>query len=253
MLIDTHCHLTDPAFDGDRGAVIGRAQEAGIDRLLVIESVLDRLPATLEWARGTPGISIAAGCHPHDASLWGSEVAEVVTTAWNDPVVVGAGEMGLDYHYDHSPREVQRDCFSRQLALAVEAGLPVIIHAREADDDVVAILSEQPDATVVLHSFSSGPVLMRAGLDRGWYFSFSGMITFRSWSDLDSVSLVPDDRLLVETDAPYLAPVPHRGRRNEPTFVAATAARLAEFRGTTPAHIAELTTANATRLFFGIR
>ncbi len=253
MLIDTHCHLTDPAFDSDRGSVIGRAEEAGIDRLLVVESVLDRLPATLEWARATPGVSIVTGCHPHDATLWGETVVGTVTGAWNDPIVVGAGEMGLDYHYDHSPREVQRDCFSRQLALAVEAGMPVVVHAREADDDVAAILAEQPGAAVVLHSFSSGAGLLRAGLDRGWYFSFSGMITFRSWSDLDSVSLVPDDRLLVETDAPYLAPVPHRGRRNEPAFVAATAARLAEFRGTTPARIADLTTANAARLFFGIR
>ncbi len=253
MLIDTHCHLTDPAFDSDRGAVIGRAMEAGVDRLLVIESVLDRLPATLQWARGAPEVSLATGCHPHDASIWGDATASVVTEAWRDPIVVGAGEMGLDYHYDHSPRQVQRGCFSRQLALAVEAGLPAIIHAREADADVVAILAEQPRAVVVLHSFSSGRALMEAGLERGWYFSFSGMITFRSWSDLDSVRLVPDDRLLVETDAPYLAPVPHRGRRNEPAYVPATAARLAELRDTSADRIAELTTANAVRLFFDRR
>jgi TatD DNase family protein len=253
MLIDSHCHLTDPAFDGDRGSVMGRAKEAGVDRLLVVESVLDRVADTLQWARSVSGVSLATGCHPHEASLWGPEVAALLQAAWQDHLVVGAGEMGLDYHYDHAPRDVQKKCFSEQLAMAVEAGLPAIIHAREADDDVVAILRERPTATVLLHSFSSGPTLLRAGLDDGWYFSFSGMITFRSWSDWDSVTRVPDERLLVETDSPYLAPVPHRGRRNEPSFVTATAARLAELRGTTAERIAELTTANAARIFAGIR
>jgi TatD DNase family protein len=163
---------------------------------------------------------------------------------------VAAGEMGLDYHYDHSPREVQQRAFREQLALAVACGRPVIIHAREADDDVAAILREQPRATVVLHSFSSGPVLRRAGLAEGWYFSFSGMVTFKKWDDPDTVRAVAENRLLVETDAPYLAPVPHRGKRNEPAFVAQVGQRLAELRGVSTASLAESTTANALRLFW---
>ena len=250
MLIDTHCHLADPAFAADREAVVARMGAAGVGRALVIESVLDQLDATLEWVADDPRLALATGCHPHDAAHWSPTLAERVARVWRHPAVRAAGEMGLDYHYDHSPRDVQRAVFRAQLALGVAAGLPIIIHAREADDDVVAILEEQPSATVVLHSFSSGPALREAGLARGWYFSFSGMVTFKSWHDLDAVTRVADDRLLVETDAPYLAPVPHRGRRNEPAYVAATAARIAALRGITPERLAALTTANAERLFW---
>ena len=158
--------------------------------------------------------------------------------------------MGLDYHYDHAPRSVQQDVFAEQLALATAAGMPVVIHAREADADVVAILRNQADATVVLHSFSSGPVLRDAGLEAGWYFSFSGMVTFKSWDQQDAMRAVASDRLLIETDAPYLAPVPHRGKRNEPSYVPAVARSLAEVRGTTFDEIAAVTTSNALRLFW---
>lgn len=250
MLVDTHCHLADPAFAADREVVVDRMRAAGVHRVMVIESVPAQLEATLDWAAAHPGVAVATGCHPHDAASWGPATRDALRAAWHHPLVRGAGEMGLDYHYDHAPRDVQRAVFAEQLAEAVAAGLPVVIHAREADADVAAILREQPDATVILHSFSSGAVLRDAGLDAGWYFSFSGMVTFKSWHDAETLRAVPDDRLLLETDAPYLAPAPHRGRRNEPSYVPVIAARVAEWRGTTPDHVAEVTTANALRLFW---
>jgi TatD DNase family protein len=250
VLIDTHCHLTDPAFAPDRDAVTARMRAAGVGRALVVESVTAELEATLAWADGEEGVRVATGCHPHDARHWDAAMRSRLLAAWHLPTVAAVGEIGLDYHYDHSPRDVQRAAFAEQLALAVELGMPVVIHAREADDDVVAVLREQPRATVVLHSFSSGAVLRDAGLAAGWYFSFSGMVTFKSWTQQDTVCAVPDDRLLIETDSPYLAPVPHRGKRNEPAFVAEVARRLAALRGTSFEAIAVLTTANAEQLFW---
>lgn len=250
MLIDTHCHLTDPAFDADRTETVARMRAADVGRALVVESRLTHLAATLAWTGDTETLGVATGCHPHDASAWDAAMRHQVRDAWCHPAVRAAGEIGLDYHYDHSPRDVQRRVFSEQLALAVDAGLPVVIHAREADSDVVAVLREQPRATIILHSFSSGAALRDAGLADGWYFSFSGMVTFKSWTQADTVRLVPPERLLIETDAPYLAPVPHRGRRNEPAFVAAVAAKVAEARGVACEEIARVTTANAMRVFW---
>lgn len=226
---------------------------AGVGRALVVESRFDQLDRTLEWAVADGAITVATGCHPHDASSWSAEARGRLTDAWQHPGLVAAGEIGLDYHYDHSPRDVQQQAFREQLALAVEAGLPVVIHAREADEDVVEILREQPSAIVVLHSFSSGPVLRDAGLADGWYFSFSGMVTFKSWNQADTVRAVPLERLLVETDSPYLAPVPFRGKRNEPAFVAEVARKVAEMRGVSFEEIAAATTANAMRLFWNGR
>lgn len=253
MLIDTHCHLTDPAFDADRTETVERMRAAGIGRALVVESRLPEFPRTLSWVGNDTTLGVATGCHPHDAALWGDAVRQQVIDAWRLPAVLAAGEIGLDYHYDHSPRDTQRRAFSEQLGLAVDAGLPVVIHAREADADVVAVLREQPGATIVLHSFSSGPVLRDAGLDLGWYFSFSGMVTFKSWTQADVVRLVSAERLLIETDSPYLAPVPHRGKRNEPAFVAAVAAKVAALRDVSVDEIAKVTTANAMRLFWKSR
>lgn len=250
MWVDTHCHLGDPAFDADRTQVVERMRAADVGRALVIESDLKRLDTTIDWLTGTPGLALATGCHPHDASHWNAELAARLEALWLGSTAAGAGEMGLDYHYDHSPRDVQRRTFSEQLALAVACHRPVIVHAREADDDVVAILREQSRAQVVLHSFSSGPTLRDAGLRDGWYFSFSGMVTFKKWQDQDTARAVPLDRLLIETDAPYLAPVPHRGKRNEPAFVAAVGQRLAELRGVSPDALAAATSANAERLFW---
>lgn len=222
---------------------------AGVGRALVIESDLSRLEQTAAWVSDTAGLALATGCHPHDADAWNPDLKAMFAERWRSGGCVAAGEMGLDYHYDHSPRGVQREVFAEQLALAVECGLPVVIHAREADEDVAAILCNQPNATVVLHSFSSGHVLREAGLRNGWYFSFSGMITFRNWADHETVTAVAPDRLLVETDAPYLSPVPHRGKRNEPALVALTGARLAELRGLEAAGMARVTTENAERVF----
>lgn len=250
MLVDTHCHLADPAFLADRDAVVERMGAAGVTRAMVIESVPTQLEETLGWAVRHPGLVVATGCHPHDASHWTPELRTRLQAAWQQPLVRAAGEMGLDYYYDHAPRSVQQDVFAEQLALATAAGMPVVIHAREADADIAAILRNQPDATVVLHSFSSGPVLRDAGLEAGWYFSFSGMVTFKSWNQQDAMRAVAADRLLIETDSPYLAPVPHRGKRNEPSFVPAVAHELANVRNTTFDDIAAMTTANATRLFW---
>lgn len=250
MLIDTHCHLTDPAFAADRTEVVERMRAAGVGRALVVESTLSQLDDTLSWIASECQLALATGCHPHAASTWDTALAERLRLVWQHPAVAAAGEMGLDYHYDHSPRDVQRRVFSEQLALAVELGMPAVIHARQADADIVAILREQPAATVVLHSFSSGSQLREAGLDAGWYFSFSGMITFKSWSDTEAVQRVAADRIMIETDAPYLAPTPHRGKRNEPAFVAEVCRRIAEVRGIPVAEAAELTTANAERVFW---
>jgi TatD DNase family protein len=163
-------------------------------------------------------------------------------------VVVAVGEVGLDYHYDLSPRDVQRAVFETQLELAVRHELPVVVHSRSADDDMIEIIRDT-DATVVLHSFSSGPKLLAVGLDRDAYVSFSGMVTFKSWKDLDAVRAVPANRILVETDSPYLAPVPHRGKRNEPAYVVHVAERVAEIRGVSFEQIARETTQNAIRCF----
>lgn len=190
-----------------------------------------------------------AGVHPHDAATWTPAHEERLRELAADPRVVALGEMGLDYHYDHSPRDVQRRVFERQLALAVEVGLPAVIHAREADADVAAVLRTQPGHPVVLHSFSSGAELLEAGLALGHYLSFSGMVTFRNWTMDEAVRRVPADRLLLETDSPYLAPVPHRGRRNEPAHVRYVAERLATVRGITLDTLRRETGANAARCF----
>ncbi len=250
MLVDTHCHLADPAFAVDRDAAVERMIAVGVTHAMLIESVPAQLEETLDWAVRYPGFVVATGCHPHDAAQWTADMQARLQAAWSQPLVRAAGEMGLDYHYDHAPRDIQRRVFAEQLALATTAGLPVVIHAREADADVIAILRNQADATVVLHSFSSGPTLRDAGLAAGWYFSFSGMVTFKSWTQQDAMRAVAEDRVLIETDSPYLAPVPHRGKRNEPSFLPAVARTLAEVRGTTFDAMVATTTANAMRLFW---
>jgi TatD DNase family protein len=194
-------------------------------------------------------VSVVVGVHPHDAKEWDARQEARLRRLARDPRVVALGEMGLDYHYDHSPREVQREVFERQLGIAAEVGLPVVIHAREADDDVAMMLRRHPGVRAVLHSFSSGPALLSAGLELGHYFSFSGMATFRNWTLDDAVRAVPLERLLVETDSPYLAPVPMRGKRNEPAFVRFVAERLATVRGVDPEAMIAATGANALRLF----
>ena len=249
MLIDTHCHLADQAFDADREAVLERAWAAGVAHIVVIGETPATADQALALAARHSRLSATAGLHPHEARHWTADTEQWLRQRLADARVVAAGEMGLDYHYDHSPREVQREVFDRQLGLAAEVGRPAVIHAREADEDVAAILRNHPRAIAILHSFSSGAGLLRTGLSLGHYVSFSGMITFRSWRLDDLIPEIPVDRLLVETDAPYLAPAPHRGRRNEPAFVQQTAERLARVRGVNVEDLLRSTGANAARVF----
>lgn len=248
-LVDTHCHLADPAYQPDRAEVLQRAWSAGVAHVVVIGESPEAADRALALAESEPRLSATAGVHPHDAATWSAASAEWLQARLRHPRVVAAGEMGLDYHYDHSPRDLQRAAFEQQLALAAGAGRPAVIHAREADDDVAAILSAQPDAVAVLHSFSSGPALLRAGLLLRHYVSFSGMVTFKSWRLDHAILETPLDRLLLETDGPYLAPVPHRGKRNEPAFVRRVAERIAELRGLPVEELAAATSENAARVF----
>ena len=196
-------------------------------------------------------LSATAGVHPHAAAEWNARAAAVVESALDAAHVVAVGETGLDYHYDHAPRDKQRQAFEAQLRLAADWGKAVVVHARDADQDMAALLGDWRGrvSNLVLHSFSSGPDVFEAGLAAGAYFGFSGMVTFRNWTLADCVRACPEDRLLVETDAPYLAPVPHRGKRNEPAFVRAVAERVAEIRGESVDTLITRTSANAVRCF----
>ena len=249
MLVDTHCHLADPAYDPDRAAVLERAWSGGVAHVVCIGESPEAADRALALAQADTRLSATAGVHPHDAAGWTTERAAWLRERLRHPRVVAAGEMGLDYHYDHSPRDRQREAFEAQLDLARAAGKPAVIHAREADDDVAAILAGHPDVPVVLHSFSSGPTLLRAGLVLGQYLSFSGMVTFRNWRLDRAILETPLDRVLIETDGPYLAPVPHRGTRNEPRYVRHVAERLAAVRGMPVEELVAATAENARRLF----
>jgi TatD DNase family protein len=229
--------------------VLARAWAGGVGRIVVIGESPASADRALALAATDPRLVTTAGLHPHEASSWNSEVESWLRDRLRDPRVVAAGEMGLDYHYDHSPRSSQRAAFEAQLVIAAEAGKPAVIHAREADDDVAAVLREHPSVPAILHSFSSGPALLRAGLDLGHYVSFSGMVTFRNWGLDQAILDTPADRLLLETDGPYLAPVPHRGKRNEPAFVRHVAERIAVVRGVPVDELIAFTGRNALRVF----
>lgn len=250
--IDSHAHLADPAFDADREAVIKRAILTGASGIVCIGESLDAAARAATIAKAHPGICFfTAGVHPHDAA--GFDAARDVA-AIRQHVREGAvalGECGLDYHYDHSPRDKQRKAFGAQLELARELGRAVVVHTREAEDDTVTMVREAAAAGVrgVLHCYTGSAALAEVALDGGWYVSFSGIVTFRKWTDEALLRLVPEDRLLVESDSPYLAPVPHRGARNEPAWVTFTLARLAAARGTDAATLGPLTAANTRRLF----
>jgi TatD DNase family protein len=250
--IDSHVHLADPAFDPDRDEVIVRARETGAVALVCIGESLDAARRAGDIAARHPGFcSHTAGIHPHDAADFDAERDLAGIRAEVARGAVAIGECGLDYHYDHSPRERQRAAFGAQLALARELARPVVVHTREAEDDTRAMVAEAAATGVVgvLHCYTGSASLAEAALEVGWYVSFSGIVTFKKWTDLALLRLVPDDRLLVESDAPYLAPVPHRGRRNEPAYVAQTVTRLAEVRGVDEATLGAASIANAQRLF----
>ncbi len=251
MVVDAHCHLGAGEFDQDRADVLARAAASGVGHVVVIGETLPNAQRALELARATPGLSATAGVHPHEAKHWSADAERALRELLAAPEMVAVGETGLDYHYDHSPRDAQRDAFVAQLALAAELSRPVVIHAREADQDIATILREWAARlpAIVLHSFSSGEILFRAGMDTRAYFSFSGMITFKKWQWVGGVDAVPLDRLLVETDAPYLAPVPHRGQRNEPAFVRQVADALARARAMPPEELDARLLENARRVF----
>ena len=253
MLVDAHCHLGDGAFDPDREVALERARAAGVGHVVVIgESLAGSEKAVgLARSRRGGGLSATVGVHPHEASSWSAEVEARVRELLAAPEVVAVGETGLDYHYEHSPRDVQRRVFEAQVRLAAELGKPVIVHARDADADMAAMLGAlgPRPPVVVLHSFSSGDAVWEAGRAINAYFSFSGMITFKNWTQTGRLAAVPSDRLLVETDAPYLAPVPHRGQRNEPAFVRDVAERAATLCGEKLETLAQRTTENARHCF----
>lgn len=249
MLIDTHCHLAGTAYEDDLDAVLARAWVAEVARVVILAECGEDAARALALAAAEPRLSVSIGVHPHRADRWSDVLERALLEQVHDPRVVAVGEMGLDYHYEHSPRAAQFAAFRAQLALAGRAGKPAIIHAREADADVAQVLGEFPGTRCVLHSYSSGPALHASAVALGHYVSFSGMITFKSWSADDLIRTTPADRLLVETDGPYLAPVPRRGTRNEPAFVAHTAARLAAVRGESVEALIDLTGRNAAACF----
>jgi TatD DNase family protein len=249
VLIDTHCHLADPAYAADLPQVLERSWQAGLARVVVIGESLDRAEAALDLAAAEPRLVATAGIHPHDAIQWSTDAEARLRRLLCHPRIVAVGETGLDFHYDHSPRPLQQDAFEAQLELAAELRKPAIIHAREADEDVAATLRAHPAVTAILHSFSSGMGLLRAGLVLRHYVSFSGMVTFKNWRLDDAIRETPLDRLLLETDAPYLAPVPHRGKRNEPGFVRHVADRIAAVRGIPVEELIAATGENAQRVF----
>jgi TatD DNase family protein len=249
VLVDTHCHLADEAFAGEVADVLDRAAAAGVLGAVVVGESPEAAAIALRLAQQDARVSATAGIHPHLADRWDPAAEAWLAQQLRDDRVVAAGEMGLDYHYDHAPRDRQRAAFAAQLALAARAAKPAVIHARDADEDVTALLRNQPDAIAILHSFSGGDGLLEAGIALGSYFSFSGMVTFRNWQRDAALRRVPRDRLLVETDAPYLAPVPYRGQRNEPAYVVEVARRLAEVLGLSLEEVARITTENAVRVF----
>ncbi len=251
---DTHCHLTDAAFREDREAVLRRASEARVARVVTIASTVADAEAAAELARATPGVWSTAGVHPHQAGDAATDAVDRVRDlAESSPdEVVALGETGLDYHYDNAPRPVQRALFEAHLALGAELDLPVVVHAREADDDVSAALRSMPHGTVgVLHCFTGGARAFAEAVGAGWYVSFSGIASFKSFGAAGFLSEVPEDRLLIETDSPYLSPVPLRGRRNEPAHVPHVARAVATHLGGTVEDVAALTWRNANR-FYGL-
>jgi TatD DNase family protein len=255
-MIDSHCHLAGEEFEADLPAVIERAQAAGVAGALVILAAGDEAERRRAGRVRSlwPAIRFSVGIHPHQAGEYAEAVDAGVRTVESEIATwqaAAVGEIGLDYHYDFSPRDVQQDVFRGQLQLARRCGLPVVIHTREAADDTFAILEEHEAATpVVFHCFTGDVAMAERALRSGAWLSFAGIVTFPRAGDLRDVArMVPADRFLVETDAPYLAPVPHRGRRNEPAFVAKVVETLAEVRGSTPEDIAASASANFTAVF----
>jgi TatD DNase family protein len=252
MLVDSHAHLDDARFGEDRAGVIQRAWDAGVRRIVTIGTGKgpDDMGCGIPIAESYDWIHTSLGIHPHDAAKVEERHLEMMKTLAAHPRVVAIGETGLDYHYDHAPRTTQREVFKRQLEMASELDLPVIVHTRNADADTEDLLRRFAPRRGVLHCFTSGAALADAALEIGFMISFSGIATFPNAKDLiDIVRKVPSDRILIETDCPYLAPVPHRGKRNEPAFVADTARFIAKTRDIELEQLVTETYRNYTRLF----
>jgi TatD DNase family protein len=259
MFIDSHAHLDVPHYDADRAEVINRALEAGVEMMLEIcgsDVSKGSLDVGLKLAEDYPFIYAAVGVHPHEASLYDESLEKKLLAMSEHEKVVGWGEIGLDYHYDNSPRDMQRRVFRRQLGLAIERRLPAIIHTREAEDDTIQILREclanagGDKIGGIIHCFTGTQRLANVALEIGFHISLSGVITFKAADELRDVARsVPIDKVLIETDCPYLAPVPYRGKRNEPAYVRATAEKLAELNGLSVEEIARSTSGNFKRLF----
>ncbi len=252
-LVDSHCHLDDEKFDGDRDAAIARARAAGVERMMAIgtgDGPPD-LEAALRLARQHEFLYATVGVHPHDAAKATPETFERLAELAREPKVLAIGEIGLDYHYDFSPRDVQRRVFEQQIELAAHARKPIVIHTREAWDDTLDVVREHGlPSGGIMHCFTGGSNEAGQALELGFHLSFGGILTFPRADDVrQAAARTPEDRLLIETDSPYLAPVPYRGKRNEPAFLPETARRLAELRGVDPEDIARVTTLNFDRLF----
>ena len=256
MYIDSHAHIEGGEFDADREAVIQRALDAGVEIIVCVgdgDVANDSHTAAFRLAEEHPFIYTTVGVHPHEAKLLDDTLCAKLQELSQHPKVIAWGEIGLDYHYDNSPRDVQREAFRRQLRMARERGLPISIHTREAEADTLSILDDEwKDSGLcgVIHCFTGTSRFADAAVERGFYISFSGVVTFRKAEDLrEAARNLPMDRILIETDSPFLAPVPYRGRRNEPAFVVETARGLADLRGTTADEIGRETSENFMRLF----
>ncbi len=250
MLFDSHCHLTDARFADDLDDVLRRAADAGLVGLVTIASDADDAAAAVRLAEQHAPLRASVGIHPHAADGADDDAFRRIAELAAAPRVVALGETGLDYHYDNAPRDLQRRAFERHLRLAAESALPVVVHARDADDDVASMIAAAgPGVRGVLHCFAGGDALLDTALDAGWFVSFSGLVSFRRYDGAARLRRVPPDRLLAETDSPYLAPVPHRGRRNEPAFVKDVVAAIARHLDEPPDAVGARTVRNA-RAFY---
>lgn len=253
MLVDSHCHLDFDVFDEDRQETIQRARNAGVATMVTICTRVTRFEEIRSIAESDENIWCSVGIHPHQAEGEPVVSVEDLVSRAAHPKVIGIGETGLDYYYDNSPRKLQETSFRTHIAAARETGLPLIVHTRDADDDMADILEDEMGKGAfpgVLHCFSSGRRLAERALDIGFYISLSGIVTFKNAEDLRDIAKdVPVDRILVETDSPFLAPIPNRGKRNEPSFVVDTAARVAEIKGVDNIALSIASTDNFFRLF----
>ncbi len=253
MLIDSHCHLDFPELAVEREAVVARARAAGVGRMITISTKVEKYDTYRAIAEENADVWFTIGTHPHQAHEEPEASVEQLIELSRHPKCVGIGESGLDYHYDRAPRDVAARVFRTHIAAARATQLPIVIHTRDADDDMAAILAHEMGKgafPALLHCFTSSRQLAETALELGLTISFSGVLTFKNSADLRAIAAdVPLDRMIVETDSPFLAPVPHRGKRNEPSFVKDTARVLAEVKGVSEAEIAAATTANVLRLF----